>query len=89
LRDWARLFPGYSSECGSNTLATPFLTAAALAQVLGSDTNAVVRSQAAWALEKWGSAENLPALEKAAQTDASSAVRSRATITIDAIKGRK
>ncbi len=63
--------------------------AAALAQVLGSDTNAVVRSQAAWALEKWGSAENLPALEKAAQSDASSAVRSRATITIDVIKGRK
>jgi hypothetical protein len=63
--------------------------AAALAQVLSSDTNAVVRSQAAWALEKWGSAENLPALEKAAQTDASSAVRSRAKITIDAIKGRK
>ncbi len=60
----------------------------ALEQVLGSDTNAAIRAQAACALEKWGAAENIPALEKAARTDASPAVRSRAAITIDAIKLR-
>ena len=60
--------------------------AAALSQVLGSDTKAVVRLQAAWALEQWGPAENPPALEKAAQTDAFSAVRSRATIITPARK---
>jgi hypothetical protein len=61
---------------------------AALEKVLGSDSNAVIRAQAAWVLEKWGAAENIPSLEKAARTDASPAVRSRATITIEAIKRR-
>ena len=43
---------------------------AALEQVLAGETNPVIRAQAAWALEKWGSAGSIAALQRAARNDA-------------------
>ena len=55
--------------------------AAALTDLLLNDTSVPLRVNAAWALESWGTAESLPALQKAAE-DPNSMIQKRVKKTI-------
>ncbi len=63
--------------------------ARALVKVLGEETSAPLRCNAAGALEKWGTPDSIPALQEASTSDSDSLVRSRAKVALEAIKRRQ
>ena len=86
--DFSRRIPATLKLLREKPKEPNLAVAKALERVLLEDGDPPIRDSAARALQNWGTSESIPALQKAAEKDPDSQVRTSAQKAIEAIKAR-